>query len=211
MVKTIQIDTFTRFTQVSRETITSLIKYQNTLIKANKTLNLVGNSTIKDIWTRHFLDSVQVIDFIDKNDNTLVDLGSGAGFPGLVLAIALKDRKIPLKIKLIEKSPKKVKFLKDLISELHLDVEVINQNILEDSKKLLEDIFVARAFKPLKIILQLIHNKAENWKKIFIFLGKTGRSELLQASKSWDIKYKQRMSITSSDSIVIEINKLKKK
>jgi len=156
---------------------------------------------------------VQVIDFIDKNDNTLVDLGSGAGFPGLVLAIALNDRKIPLKVKLIEKSPKKVKFLKDLISELHLhlDVEVVNQNILEDSKKLLEDIFVARAFKPLKIILQLIHNKAENWKKIFIFLGKTGRSELLQASKSWDIKYKQRMSITSSDSIVIEINKLKKK
>ena len=163
-----QIDTFTRYIQVSRETITSLIKYENTLIKANKTLNLVGNSTITDIWTRHFLDSVQVIDFIDKNDNTLVDLGSGAGFPGLILAIALNDRKIPLKVKLIEKSPKKIKFLKDLISELHLDVEVINQNILEDSKKLLEDVFVARAFKPLKIILQLIHNKAENWKKIFI-------------------------------------------
>ena len=211
MVKSIQIDTFTRFIQVSRETITSLIKYENTLIKANKTLNLVGNSTIKDIWTRHFLDSVQVIDFIDKNDNTLVDLGSGAGFPGLVLAIALNDRKIPLQIKLIEKSPKKVKFLKDLISELHLDVEVINQNIFEDSKKLLEDIFVARAFKPLKIILQLIHNKAKNWKKIFIFLGKTGQSELLQVSKSWDIKYKQRVSVTSSDSIIIEINKLIKK
>ena len=210
MDKTIQIDTFCRFTQVSRETITSLKKYEDLLIKANKTLNLVGNSTIKDIWTRHFLDSVQVIDFIDKNDNSLVDLGSGAGFPGLVLAITLKDRKIPLKVKLIEKSPKKVKFLKNVIDELHLNVEVINKNILEDSKKLLEDVFVVRAFKPLKIILQLIHNKAENWKKIFIFLGKTGRSELLQASKSWDIKYKQRMSITSSDSIVIEINKLKK-
>ena len=73
-------------------------------------------------------------------------------------------------------------------------------------------LIIARAFKPLKIILQLIHKKAENWKKIFIFLGKTGKHrELLQASKIWDIKYKQRMSITSSDSIVIEINKLKKK
>jgi len=211
MDKTIQIDTFTRFTRVSRETITSLIKYENTLIKANKTLNLVGNSTIKDIWNRHFLDSVQVIDFIDKNDNTLVDLGSGAGFPGLVLAIALNDRKIPLKVKLIEKSPKKVKFLKDLISELHLDVEVVNQNILEDPKKLVEDVFIARAFKPLKIILELIHNKAKNWKKIFIFLGKTGQNELLQASKIWDIEYKQRVSVTSNDSIVIEINGLRKK
>ena len=211
MDKTIQIDTFSRFTQVSRETITSLKKYEDILIKANKTLNLVGSSTIKDIWIRHFLDSVQVIDFIDKNNKTLVDLGSGAGFPGLVLAIALKDRKIPLKIKLIEKSPKKVKFLKNLINELQLNVEVINQNILQEPIKFFDDVFIARAFKPLKIILQLIHNKAKNWKKIFIFLGKTGKKELLQASKSWDIEYKQRVSVTSNDSIVIEINRLKRK
>jgi len=211
MDKTIQIDTFTRITQVSRETIISLKKYEDILIKANKSLNLIGNSTIKDIWTRHFLDSAQVIDFIDKNDKTLIDLGSGAGFPGLILAITSKDRKIPLKIKLIEKSPKKTKFLKDLINKLHIDVEVTNQNILKDSKKLSADVFVARAFKPLKIILELIHNKAENWKKFFIFLGKTGKYELLQASKIWDIEYKQRVSVTSNDSTVIEINRIKKK
>jgi len=67
MDKTIQIDTFTRLTQVSRETITSLVKYENYLIKSNKTLNLIGKSTINEIWIRHFLDSSQVIDFIDKN------------------------------------------------------------------------------------------------------------------------------------------------
>ena len=165
MDNSIQIHTFTRITQVSRETITSLKKYENILIKANQTLNLVGNSTIKDIWTRHFLDSVQVIDFIDKNDNTLVDIGSGAGFPGLVLAITLKDRKIPLKIKLIEKSPKKVKFLKNLIDEFNLNVEVMNINILKEQIKFFDDVFVARAFKPLEIILQLMHTKVQNWKK----------------------------------------------
>ena len=211
MDNTIQIATFTRITRVSRETITSLKKYEDILTKANKSQNLIGNSTINDIWTRHFLDSAQVIDFIDKNDKTLIDIGCGAGFPGLVLAITSKDRKIPLKIKLIEKSSKKTKFLKKLIDELQLDAEVINKNIFEYPKKLSEDVFVARAFKPLKIILPLIHNKAENWKKIFIFLGKTGKNELLQASKSWHIEYKQRVSVTSSDSIVIEINKLKKK
>jgi len=211
MDKTIQIATFTRITRVSRETITSLKKYEDILTKTNKSQNLIGNSTINDIWTRHFLDSAQVIDFIDKNDKTLIDIGSGAGFPGLVLAITSKDRKIPLKIKLIEKSSKKTKFLKKLIDELQLDAEVINKNIFEYPKKLSGDVFVARAFKPLKIILPLIHNKAENWKKIFIFLGKTGKNELLQASKSWHIEYKQRVSVTSSDSIVIEINKLKKK
>ena len=211
MDRSAQIDTFSRFTRVSRETITSLIKYEDLLIKANEGLNLIGNSTINQIWTRHFLDSYQVIDFIDKNDNSLVDLGSGAGFPGLVLAIASKDKKIPLKIKLIEKSSKKVKFLKEIINELNLKVDVYNQNIFKEQINLIGDVFVARAFKPLKIILQLIHNQAENWKKIFLFLGKTGKSELLDASKGWDIEYKQRMSITSSDSIVIEINKLKKK
>ena len=211
MDRSIQIDTFCRFIQVSRETITSLKKYEDLLIKANKSLNLVGNSTINQIWSRHFLDSAQVIDFVDKNDKCLVDLGSGAGFPGLVLAIACKDRKIPLKIKLIEKSSKKAKFLKNVIEELDLKVEVFNQNILEEEIKFVEDVFIARAFKPLKKILQLMHNNAENYKKIFIFLGKTGKNELLQASKSWDIEYKQRVSVTSSDSMVIEINRLKKK
>ena len=211
MDRSIQIDTFCRFIQVSRETITSLKKYEDLLIKANKSLNLVGNSTINQIWSRHFLDSAQVIDFVDKNDKCLVDLGSGAGFPGLVLAIACRDRKIPLKIKLIEKSSKKVKFLKNVIEELDLKVEVFNQNILGEEIKFVEDVFIARAFKPLKKILQLMHNNAENYKKIFIFLGKTGKNELLQASKSWDIEYKQRVSVTSSDSMVIEINRLKKK
>ena len=211
MDKDIQIATFARISQVSRETIISLVKYEKMLIEANRSLNLIGNSTINDIWNRHFLDSVQVIDFIDKNDKSLIDVGSGAGFPGLVIALALKDRKIPLKVKLIEKSPKKIKFLKELIKELHLDAQVVNQNILENPKKIVGDVFVARAFKPLKIILPLIHNYLENWKKFFIFLGKTGRNELHQASKSWDIEYKQRVSITSDDSIVIEINRLKKK
>ena len=82
-----QIDTFSRFTQVSRETISSLIRYEKILIEANKSLNLIGKSTINQIWLRHFLDSSQVIDFIDKNDNELLDIGSGAGFPGLVIAI----------------------------------------------------------------------------------------------------------------------------
>jgi len=211
MDSSIQIDTFSRFTQVSRETIISLKKYESWLIAYNRKMNLVGKSTLKDIWIRHFLDSAQVIDFIDKNDKTLIDIGSGAGFPGLVLAILLRDRKISLKIKLLEKSPKKAKFLKKMIDELHLDVDVINKNIFELQKNLSEDVLVARAFKPLKIILELIHNKAKNWKKIFIFLGKSGKEELLQASKSWDIEYKQRVSVTSNDSIVIEINRIRKK
>tara|TARA_B100001123_G_C15120373_1_gene951086 strand:+ start:186 stop:821 length:636 start_codon:yes stop_codon:yes gene_type:complete len=211
MDKSIHINTFSSYTRVSRETIISLIKYEQMLIESNKTLNLIGKSTLNNIWIRHFLDSAQVIDFIDKNDKSLVDLGSGAGFPGMVLAIIAKYRKMSLKIKLIEKSSKKSKFLRSVIQNLNLNAEVVNKNIVEEPIKFIDDVFVARAFKPLKEILQLIHNNAKNWKKIFIFLGKTGKNELLQASKSWDIQYKQRMSVTSNDSAVIEINKLKKR
>ena len=210
MDKYIQIDTFSRFIRVSRETIISLKKYENLLTDSNKNLNLIGKSTVESIWTRHFLDSAQVIDFIDKNNKSLLDIGSGAGFPGLVLALIAKDRKISLKIKLIDKSPKKIKFLDKAIKELDLDVEAANKNVFEEESKFVEDVIVTRAFKPLQKILELIHNKANNWKKILIFLGKTGKFELIQASKNWDIKYKQRESITSSDSLLIEVRHLEK-
>ena len=197
--------------QVSRETIYSLNIYEGLLLENNKKFNLISTSTENILKTRHILDSAQVIDFIDKNASSLIDLGSGAGFPGLIIAILAKDRKIHLKVKLIEKSPKKASFLREIVNYLNLNVEVLNINALTHAKKLEADLIVARAFKPLKIILQFLDKNTENWKKVFLFLGKTGQDELLQASKSWHIKYKQRMSVTSNDSIVIEINKLTKK
>ena len=206
-----QIYTFSRFTKVSRETTASLIKYENIIIERNLSLNLIGKSTINQIWIRHFLDSAQAIDFIDKNDKIITDIGSGAGFPGIILAFMAKDRKIPIKIELIEKSKKKTEFLKRVVSELNLNVDVINENIFENKVKNLDGVFIARAFKPLKVILELMHNMRQNNKKIIIFLGKSGKKELLEASKTWDIEYKQRVSVTSSDSLVIEINKLEKK
>jgi len=211
MDRKIQIDTFCRYSQVSRETIRSLMKYEKFLVKENQNFNLIGNSTIKNIWHRHFLDSFQVIDFIDKKQKTLIDIGSGAGFPGLVLSIIAKDRKIPLKIKLIDKSKKKINFLKEIINELKLNTDVINENVDDKKFYFTDGAFVTRAFKPLPEILELIHNKAKNFEKFIIFLGKNGSNEILQASKNWDIKYKQRMSVTSNDSFIIEINKLIKK
>jgi len=96
---------------VSRETFPELEEFRSLILKKNKEINLISCNTEGISRERHIIDSAQIIDFIDKNDKALVDIGSGAGFPGLVLAITLKDRKIPLKIKLIEKSKKKVKFL----------------------------------------------------------------------------------------------------
>ena len=115
------------------------------------------------------------------------------------------------KTRLIDKSPKKVKFLKKISKELNLNVDVVSANIFAEIDKARGDVIVARAFKPLKIILELIHKIDESWKKTFVFLGKSGHEELHHASKIWDLKYKQRVSVTSNDSIVIEVNKLNRK
>jgi len=206
-----QIEKFCSYNSVSRETIESLKIYENMLLYENKKLNLVGKSTIKDIWIRHFLDSYQVIDLIEESDKMIMDLGSGAGFPGIVVALGIKEKRIPLKINLLEKSRKKTVFLKKVISKLNINAEVINEDVMQKSFELRENVFMARAFKPLQVILELIHNNAKNWKKILIFQGKTWEDELLRISKTWDIKYKQRQSITSNDSVILEILEIKKK
>jgi len=213
MDRDLQIDTLCSNYLVSRETIISLKNYEKILIRANNSLNLIGKSTIQQIWNRHILDSFQVIDFIDKNDKTLIDVGSGAGLPGIILGIAAKNKKIPLKIYLIDKSKRKTNFLKETVKKLNLNINVICKNIFENEneREIVSDVFIARAFKPLPTILKLIHNKGMKYKKFFVFLGKTGKKELLLVSKIWDIQYKQHMSVTNSDSLIIEINNLKKK
>ena len=209
MDRAIQIDTFSRFTRVSRETIISLKYYEEYLVSANKKLNLIGNSTINEIWNRHFLDSAQVIDLIDKNINSCIDIGSGAGFPGLVLALLLKHKKSQVNFKILEKSPKKCNFLKLVSSELGLDTEIICQDI-KNIKKINCDFAIARAFKPLPEIFEIIHSKINFSAKLVLFLGAKQSGLLDEASKNWNMEYKQRKSITSSDSLIIEVNKLEK-
>ena len=204
-----QIDTFYSNLQVSRETIYSLKKYEDLLIKHNSGLNLVGKSTINEIWSRHFLDSAQVIDLIDKNINSCIDIGSGAGFPGLVLALLLKHKKSQVNFKILEKSPKKCNFLKLVSSELGLDTEIICQDI-KNIKKINCDFAIARAFKPLPEIFEIIHSKINFSAKLVLFLGAKQSGLLDEASKKWNMEYKQRKSITSSDSLIIEVNKLER-
>ena len=120
-----QIDTFSSYTRVSRETILSLKIFEKMLISENERLNLIGKSTIKDMWKRHFLDSYQVIDFIKENDKIIMDLGSGAGLPGIIIALGLKEKKMPIKMNLLEKSRKKTSFLKKAIHILKINAEVI--------------------------------------------------------------------------------------
>lgn len=194
---------------VSRETKQDLKLFKQYLLKNNSKFNLISKSDENILWERHFLDSIQVIDSINKNTIKCVDLGSGAGFPGIVLAIEAKNRKYMTEFILYEKSFRKAEFLEEISKRLKLNTKVITRNLFEE-KKIIGEIIFARAFKPLPIILKLIYEKAENFKKLILFLGKSGRESLIQTSKNWHFEYKQRKSKTSDDSLIININKIKK-
>ena len=125
-------------------------------------------------------------------------------------SILMKAKNPLFKVIFYEKSFHKSNFLRDMSKKFNLNSEIHQKNIFEESN-LQTDIIIARAFKPLPKIFELMHKKAKNFNKIIIFLGKNGKDGLLQASKNWDIEYKQRISVTNNDSIVIEINRLEKK
>ena len=196
--------------QVSRETIASLNIYEALLLKNNKKFNLISKSTENILKTRHILDSAQAIDFIDKSSKICADLGTGAGFPGIVLSILFKERKYPIRVDLYEKSPKKCQFLTQVVTKLDLDASVLEKNVLEQ-KNLEVGTIVARAFKPIQSIFKIVTKNFKNFKNLILFLGKNGKQTLLDASKVWEFEYKERKSITSDDSLIINIKKIRKK
>ena len=196
--------------QVSRETIESLNIYETLLLENNKKLNLISKSTENIIKTRHILDSAQVIDFIDKNSKICADLGTGAGFPGIVLSLMFREKKYPIRIDLYEKSPKKCQFLSKVVKELNLNALVLEKNVFEQ-KNLEAGTIVARAFKPIQSIFEIATKNFKNFKNIILFLGKNGKQTLLDASKVWEIEYKERKSVTSDDSLILNIKKIRKK
>ena len=174
---------------VSRETLEELNNYSLSIIKKNKEINLISSSTEKSINTRHIADSAQTIDFINKNDvKVCTDLGSGAGLPGIVLAILMKPKKPEFKVILYEKSHHKSNFLKEISKKFKLNTEINQKNIFEQ-KNLQTDIIISRAFKPLSVIFEIASMNFKKFKYIILFLGKRGNKILKVASKKWKFNY----------------------
>ena len=196
---------------VSRETLKELDDYSNSIILKNKDINLISSSTEKSINSRHIIDSAQTIDFIDNIEiNTCTDLGSGAGLPGIVLAILMKHKKPQFKVIFYEKSYHKSKFLVDMSKKFKLNTKVYQKNIFEE-KNLSTDVIIARAFKPLPIIFEIAEKNFKNFKFIILFLGKSGKKILKETLKYWEFDYEEKKSLTNSESIIIKISNLKKK
>jgi len=196
---------------VSRETLDELNKYSLSILKKNKEINLISTSTEKSIKSRHIEDSAQIIDFIDKNDiSVCTDLGSGAGLPGIVLSILMKSKKPEFKVILYEKSYHKSNFLKEISKKFNLNTEINQKNIF-DQKNLQTDIIISRAFKPLPVIFEIALKNFKKFKYIILFLGKSGKKILKEATNKWKFDHEERKSLTNKDSLVIKISNLKKK
>ena len=197
---------------VSRETCIDFERFISLIIEKNKEINIISrkNDEISIIRERHIIDSAQAIDFIDLNDNICSDLGTGGGLPGIVLAIMMKNLNQSMKFKLYEKSHLKSDFLRDVSRKLNLNIEVIEGDIFK-KKNLSTDIVIGRAFKPLPVVLELMTKNFVNYKNLILFMGKNGKQILKDAFKEWKFEYKEKMSLTSDDSFLINIKNIKKK
>ena len=195
---------------VSRETLNSFCEYQTLLAKWNKKINLVSKNTLANLWERHFLDSGQIINHVDASGKRWVDVGAGAGFPGLVVALLLRDRKIDCDMILVEKNTKKVFFLNEVIRKLNLNVKVVNKNV-ESIESLNADILTARAFSELKnlVELALFHRKE---KGVCLFLkGENYRFELDKTLNYWFFDYDVFDSLSNSSGKIIRVKKIFKR
>jgi len=197
---------FNKNTSFSRETSYKLEKYKRILIDYNKKINLISKSTEKDIYNRHFIDCAQVIDFLDNNQN-LLDLGTGAGFPGIVLKIVSNDFSKNLNIFLVEKSKKKCFFLNFLKKQLDIDISIINQRY-EDFKIIKKHSIISRAFKNIKETIDLTYKNLRYIENLIMLKGKNHINEINDAKNKYVFHVKKYQSLTSKDSYILKINKI---
>ena len=171
------------------------------LLRANKKHNFISKSTENVIWHRHILDSAQLVKFIDFSKSSLSDLGSGAGFPGLILALFNKSK--DFHVKLYEKSPVKRAFLRYISDKLSLKVEILG-NIYENSID--TDYIVSRAFKKLEVIIQVSREIAKKSHKLLILKGQNAQEDIKKAFNKEKYDYKLENSITNEDSKIIIVD-----
>ena len=203
----LDVEFFNKKFNVSRETIEKLNKYKDFLLTSNKSLNLIGKTTENQIFTRHFADSAQIYDLIEDKSE-IIDLGSGAGFPGILLRILMDDKKITGNITLIDKSSKKCKFLQDLSDKLSLTLNIVNLKI-ENYKFDKISTVVSRAFKKTIDTIDILLKNNDKIRNIILIKGKTYQQELEDAKKKYTFDVEKFRSITSDESYILKINNIK--
>lgn len=193
---------------VSRETREALDHYLALLRKWNPRINLVSPATLAEAETRHIQDSLQLLEFAPESTRIWADLGSGGGFPGLVLAIAAKARFPELKFHLVESDQRKSVFLRTVSRETETPITVHSQRI-EQLPGLEADVVSARALAPLPALLPLVQRHLKKDGLALLPKGTGYEKELLEARGEWAFHHEPQPSKTQSGAVILKIGALR--
>lgn len=192
-------DEFAALTDVSRETMARLEAYLNLISRWQRAINLVGPATLSDPWRRHLLDSAQLLDHMPKAANAIYDLGSGAGLPGLVLAIMGQTN-----IHLVESDQRKAQFLREVARALELEINVHAQRI-ESLPSGCAGVVTARALAPLPRLLDLASPLLHPSSLCLFLKGRSALDELTEARKCWRMSADLSPSLSDSSASVLKL------
>jgi 16S rRNA (guanine527-N7)-methyltransferase len=192
---------------VSRETFGRLEVYAELLKKWNPKINLVSKNSIEDLWERHFVDSAQIFSLMKPNSRHWVDLGSGGGFPGLVVAILALEMAPDLKVTLIESDKRKSAFLRTVSRETNCKVTVLAERI-ETIEPLNADVLSARALADLSTLLGFADRHLQKTGICLFPKGHTWEKELKEAHESWRFSLDTTNSETQENAVILKINEI---
>jgi 16S rRNA (guanine527-N7)-methyltransferase len=195
-----------RLTGVSRETMARVRSYLGVLDAWRDRINLIGPGEGRHLWRRHVLDSLQLVGQISGDTEKIVDLGSGAGFPGLLIACAVAERP-GAQVTLVEKSVRKSQFLQAAIDEVGLPARVANVRI-EEAPQDRYDLLTARALAPLPKLLGYAHAWLKPSGKAVLMKGKDTAAELAEARTDWTFEMSDRASLSSPEGRVLEVSSI---
>lgn len=194
---------------VSRETGERFNTYAALLQKWNPSINLVSKSTLPNLWTRHFLDSAQVLDVADPNSGLWVDLGTGGGFPGLVVAILAAEKAPLLRIVCVESDLRKATFLRSVARETGLQTKVISERI-EEVEPLGADYLSARALAPLPKLLPFAKRHLAP-SGVALFLKGMGReAEIAESLETWSFRIDTYPSKTDPSAAILKLGDIER-
>jgi 16S rRNA (guanine527-N7)-methyltransferase len=197
---------FAAATGVSRETLARLKLHVDLLTDWNSRHNLVSEASLAEVWRRHVWDSAQLLPLIPPEAKTLADFGSGAGFPGMVLAVLLQGR---VAVTLFEATRKKAEFLRAVAERLGINVHISNERIESAPARPPFDVITARACAAVGVLLDYTQRFAGPDTICLFLKGETVASELTDARRSWRIDLRQHPSLTHPSGVILEIRKFR--
>lgn len=194
---------------VSRETLERLSAYADLLNRWNAKINLVGKSTLEDIWRRHFLDSAQFVSEGKLEGGKWLDLGSGGGFPGAVVAILADGWGHPLDMVLVESDKRKAAFLTTVSRATGVHMTVLSERI-ENLPQQSAQVVSARAFAPLEKLFSYAYPHMSAGARIVAAKGANVQDEISAARKKWRFNLESRSSMTNEEAVILRIGDLER-